>query len=255
MTRTTTSPPHAPIPAGSTSTDPTSDRSLRTPALVAGVGLLVLAVLSAWANFGVVEALVTETDPATTARDILASESIFRIGTVALLLVAILDIVVAWALGAFFAPVHRGVSAVAAWLRAVYGGVFMIAIIQLAGALNVLEDIGTSTAFSTEQLQAEALGRIESFHLMWDAGLLIFGLHLVLLGYLAYRSTYVPRLLGVLLVVAGLGYLIDSFGMLLAPGSLPEVALYTFIGEALLLVWLLVKGRTVTVAPREGSVA
>lgn len=246
MTHTTARPPQVPAPVAPIATNPQRDLSLRTPALVAGIGLLVLAVLSGWGNFGVVEALVTEANPATTARDILASETTFRLGTVAMLLAAILDVVVAWALWMFFAPVHRGVSAVAAWLRAVYAGVFMIAVVQLAGALSVLEDIGTSTAFSTEQLQAEALGRIESFHLTWDAGLLVFGLHLVLLGYLAYRSTYVPRLLGALLAVAGLGYLIDSFGALLAPGSLPEVAMFTFVGEALLLVWLLAKGTAVT---------
>ena len=250
MTRTTATPPQVPTPVDMldpTTASRTPTRSLRTPALVAGVGLLVLAVLAAWANFGVVEALVTETDPATTARDILASETMFRLGIVALLLVAILDIVVAWALGAFFAPVHGGVSAVAAWLRAVYGGVFMIAIIQLASALNVLEDIGTSTAFTADQLQAEALGRVESFYLMWDASLLLFGLHLILLGYLAYRSTYAPRILGALLVIAGLGYLVDSFGALLAPGSLPGIAVFTFMGEALLLVWLLAKGRTTSI--------
>ncbi len=229
-----------------TPTIATQERTMRTPALVAGIGLLVLAVLGGWANFGVVEALVTEGDAAKTAQDILASETTFRLGVVSLLLAAILDLVVAWALWALFAPVHPGVSTVAAWLRAVYAGVFTIAIAHLAGALDVLDNVATSTAFNTDQLQAEALRQIGSFHLVWDVGLALFGLHLVLLGYLAYRSGYMPWLLGLLLAVAGLGYVIDSVGVLLAPGSLPQIAVFTFAGEVLLLVWLLVKGRKVT---------
>ena len=219
--------------------------TMRTSALVGGAALLALAVLSGWANFGVVEALITDGDAARTARDILAAKTTFRLGVVAMLLAAILDIVVAWALGEFFAPVDRGVATLAAWFRAVYAGIFIIAITQLAGALDVLQSTATSTASGDVQLQAEALRRIASFHLVWDTGLVLFGLHLVMLGYLAYRSGYVPRWLGVLLVVAGGGYLVDSLGALLAPDSLPEVAVFTFGGEVLLLVWLLIRGRTV----------
>ena len=243
-TRTTPIPPTTPHPTP-TVTTATPRAPMRTPALVGGIALLVLAVLSGWANFGVVEALVTDGDVARTARDILAAESMFRVGVVALFVVAILDIVVAWALGVFFAPANRGIATLAAWFRAVYGGILMIAVTQLAGALDVLQGAATSPAFSSDQLQAEALRRTASFHLVWDVGLVLFGLHLVLLGYLAYRSTYAPRFLGVLLVVAGAGYVVDSLGALLAPGSLPEVAVFTFGGEVLLLVWLLVRGRTV----------
>lgn len=244
----TTATPHptsaATIPTATTSSP---RATMRTPALVGGAALLLLAVLSGWVNFGVVEALVTDGDAARTARDILAAETTFRLGVVALLVAAILDIVVAWALGVFFAPVDRGIATVAAWFRAIYAGIFMIAITELAGALGVLERAAPSTAFSRDQLQVEALQRIESFHLVWDVGLLLFGLHLALIGYLAYRSDYAPRFLGVLLVVAGAGYVVDGLGALLAPGSLPEVAVFTFVGEVLLIVWLLVRGRTVDV--------
>ena len=226
-------------------TPPTSRRTLRTPALVAGIGTLLLAVLSAWANFGVVEALVTEGNAARTARDILAAGATFRLGIISLLAAAMLDVVVAWALWAFFAPVHRRVAMLAAWLRTVYAGIFGLAITQLAGALDVLENAEVSTGLST-RVEAEAMRRIESFHLVWDAGLVLFGLHLLVVGYLAFRSNDTPRLLGFLVAVAGLGYVIDSLGALLAPGSLPEFAVFTFVGEVLLLVWLIARGRKVT---------
>jgi ascorbate-specific PTS system EIIC-type component UlaA len=71
----------------------------------------------------------------------------------------------------------------------------------------------------------------------------------VLIGYLAYKSGYVSRIVGVLLVVAGAGYLVDSFAGLLMTNYSISVAVFTFIGEPLLMVWLLVKGRKVTLKP------
>jgi hypothetical protein len=225
-----------------TATTITPTRSLRVPALVGGFGILVLAVLSGWAIFGVIEALVTDGDAARTATDILAASTKFGFGVVALVLTALLDIVVGWALWAFFAPVRPAAAAVSGALRAVYGVVFLAAIAHLAAALDVL----TSAADVTTQMQIEALHRIENFHLVFDVGLALFGLHLVITGYLVCRAVYAPRLLGWLLVFAGLGYIVDSGVALFSPGAVPELAMVTFVGEVWLFAWLLVKGRQVT---------
>ena len=88
--------------------------------------------------------------------------------------------------------------------------------------------------------------KIQDFQDIWHVSLILFGLHLVLIGYLACKSGYVPRVLGVLLVIAGGGYLVDSFSALLVPGYSVNVAAFTFIGEALFMLWLLAKGRNVT---------
>ena len=238
-----------PVPLRTAAPRPTAvaapARALRTAALVAGLGMLLMAVLAGWANFTVIEALVTEGDPTRTARDLLASDGTFRLGIVSLFAVAALDVIVAWALRAFFAPTRRAVATAAAWIRTIYAGVFAVAIAQLAGALDVLTT-PASTALSTSEVHLEAWRRIEAFHVIWDAGLVAFGIHLALLGYLALRASYVPRVVGWLLAIAAAGYLLDSLVALLAPGALPEVAVFTFIGEVVLLGWLLVKGRNVT---------
>ena len=70
----------------------------------------------------------------------------------------------------------------------------------------------------------------------------VFGLHLLVLGALAFRSGYVPRYLGALLSVAGLGYLVDGLGKTLSPSYGLSVAAFTFIGEVVLMLWLLIKG-------------
>ncbi|MGP3962133.1 DUF4386 domain-containing protein [Nonomuraea sp. 3N208] len=220
----------------------TAHQPIRRAALIGGIALVALAVLAGLANFGVVENLVTEGDAQRTAQNIREAEMLFRYGVAGFLVAAILDVVVAWALLVFFTPVHEGVATLAAWLRAVYAGVFTVAIAQLAGVTPLL-----GVADTTGRLDADVLSKINAFHDIWDAGLSLFGLHLALLGYLAYKSRYVPRWVGVLVLIAGLGYLVDSLGRLLVPGSSIEAAMFTFVGEVVLMIWLLVKGGHVTV--------
>jgi hypothetical protein len=220
-------------------------RDLRGAALTAGIGLLVLSVLAGAANFGAVQRLVTPGDATRTADHILASAGSFRLATAALVAVALLDVVVAWALRVFFAPVNAHIATLAAWLRLSYAAIFAVAISQLAGVLPLLRNAPYVTTLGIDQRRTEAMLKIQSFQDIWHAGLALFGLHLVLIGYLAYTSGYVPRALGALLAVAGVGYLIDTFAALLVPGYSISISAVTFIGEALFLLWLLVKGRTV----------
>lgn len=83
---------------------------------------------------------------------------------------------------------------------------------------------------------------------MWNVGLVLFGFDLLLVAYLVIRSSYIPTVLGVLLVPAGLGYIIDSFGLILVRDYSVSVAAFTFVGEALLMVWLLARSRRIRLA-------
>jgi hypothetical protein len=235
------------IVAQQTVVEPTP--GVRRSAVVAGGATLALAVLAGAANT-VIQGLITDGDATRTATDILAAQGAFRFGVAAFVASAVLDVVIAWALLTFFAPVDRGRATLAAWLRLGYAAVFAAAVGHLAGVIPLLTGSRYPTSLGVDQRGTEALLRIETFHDVWQVGLVLFGLHLTLIGHLAYRSGYVPRVLGVLLVVAGAGYLVDSFGALLYGGYSSHVATYTFMGEALLIPWLLVKGRTV--APRPG---
>jgi hypothetical protein len=223
-----------------------ADRSIRHAGVTAGVGILLIAALAGFGKFVAVDGLVTPDDAARTATDILASEGLFRLGVAALSVVVALDVVVAWALHRVFSPVNTGISLLAAWFRLVYAGVLLVAVSHLIEVVRLLGDDQYLAAFNPDQLQAQALSGIHSFGEVFGAGLLLFGLHLLVVGYLAYRSGYVPRLLGVLLAVAGLGYVVDSFGAVLFRGSWTDVSSFTFIGEFLLALWLVVRGPRVT---------
>ncbi|MDQ1585464.1 MAG: hypothetical protein QOH80_829 [Actinomycetota bacterium] len=194
-------------------------RSIGRASLVAGVGLLLMSALAAFGKVVVLDGLVTPGDAAQTAKDIGANEGLFRLGIASLVLVIALDLVVAWSLYRVLRPVSARLSMIAAALRTVYAGVFLIALGPLwAEHTTTFDDI-------------------------WHAGLFLFGLHLILIGYLASRSRYVPRAIGVLLVVAGLGYGIDTVGRVLTTGTWTDVSSFTFIGEFLLALWLVIRGR------------
>jgi hypothetical protein len=220
-------------------------RSVRIAGFVAGIAILLMSALAIFGNFIVLEGLVTPGDAAATAREVLGSEGLFRLGIVSLFLIVVLDVVVSWALFRVFAPVNEGISRLAAWFRLAYSGVFLVAIGHLAGMVRVLGSDG-SLAFTSEQRHAQALLEFATFTDIWDAGLVLFGAHLLILGFLAYRSGYVPRFVGVLLAIAGLGYVFDSFAATLTGGSLVELSSFTFLGEFVLALWLVLRARRIT---------
>jgi hypothetical protein len=189
-----------------------------------------MAVLAAFAVFGAISARITPGDPAETAQDIAASPSLFRLGIACLIVVVILDVIVAAALFTVFAPVNRMVSAMAAGFRITYAAVYLVAITQLVIALQLLAD------------PDQALRAIDAYTTIWHVGLTLFAVHLLLIGYLAYRSGFVPKIFGSLLVIAGLGYLADGFGTVMVQGYSISIGAFTFVGEVALIFWLLISG-------------
>ena len=112
--------------------------TVRRWATIAGIGLLMMAALAVFANFLVLERLVTPGDAAATAKDIAASRSLFQAGIAGWFLIAALDVLVAGALFFVLRPVSRPLAAVAAWARVLYGAVLGAAIFQLIAALGAL---------------------------------------------------------------------------------------------------------------------
>ncbi|MEV6874086.1 DUF4386 domain-containing protein [Amycolatopsis sp. NPDC051128] len=220
--------------------------TIRAAAVTAGVALLLMSVLAGFAKFVAVDGAVTPGDAERTAADIAASEGLFRFGILCLFLVIVLDVVVAWGLYRVFRPVSESLSLLAAAFRLVYAGVFMVAIARLLDVLRLLGDGDHVPVSGADQAHAQVLLGITAFDDLWNVALILFAAHLFALGYLSYRSGYVPRFLGVLLAIAGAGYLIDSVGVVLSPGAWPSIGSYTFIGEFLLALWLVIRGPRLT---------
>jgi uncharacterized protein DUF4386 len=222
-----------------TTTRPAVDISPRLVALIAGLGLLVMAVLAPFALFGVIDKLMVPGDAGATVNNLLASQGLFRIGIAAFLVVIMLDVVVAWALYVLLRPVNRTLALLTAWLRLVFAAVFAYALVNLLDVAQLLGGGAGQPALQGQQVQAQVMASIAAFHNGWTGiALAIFGLHLFGLGVLLFRSAHFPRFLGVLVVIAGAGYLFDSFGMILVPHYAWTIGTFTFIGEALLILWL-----------------
>lgn len=223
----------------------TADVSLRKAAGVAGLGLLVMAVL-AGAMVAAFENLIVSEDAATTARNIADHELLLRGIICGFLIVAVLDVVVAWALYVLLRPVNRSVALLSAWFRVVYAAIFVAALSNLVVAVRLLSGADSVQAFGTGQLNAQVLMSVHAFNDGWDAALAIFGVHLFVLGYLIFTSRYIPGVLGVLVMIASVGYLMDSVGGFLSTGYNANVGLVTpvaeAVGEVLLMGWLLWKG-------------
>ncbi|MCZ2857474.1 DUF4386 domain-containing protein [Blastococcus sp. VKM Ac-2987] len=193
-------------------------RPSRQACLIAGIGLLLMSVLAGFGNFVAIDGLVTPGDATATASDIMASAGLFRLGILSLFAVIALDVVVAWALYRIFLPVHPTWSMAAAVVRVLYAGVFAVAVAQLVGALGLL-DSDTATAGDAGELQARALARTDAFHTIWDVGLILFGIHLLVTAFLA-------------------------------SAPVPEVSTVTFVGEFLLALWLTIGSRRISTPER-----
>ncbi len=223
-------------------TDVSSRDAIRRAALIAGLGLLGMIVLAPFANFYVLDRVLVSGDAAATLAHLRASGDLLRWGIGAFLLVALLDVIVAWALYDFLAPAGKSGARLAAWLRVAYAATYVVAFAPLLGVLRWASNAPELAALDPAVVQAEVMLGFRSFNDTWTLGLALFGLHLVVVGILAWRSGGVPRWLGALVAIAGIGYLIDTFAKILFPTLDLGFLTITFFGEAVFAVWLVWRG-------------
>ncbi len=200
-----------------------------------------MALIAPFAEFYVRRRLVVPGDATATATNLLDHNLLMRFGIVAFLVVIIIDVLVAWALYVVFKRVDNSVSALMALSRLVFATIFAVAVVNLVSAVDLVGDAGYLAAFDAGQRNAQMMVSLDAFSSAWSVSLAFFGIHLSLAGYLALRSGYMPKALGIVLVIAGLGYAFDTFADLLVPDYEPTAAMFTFVGEVALFLWLLIR--------------
>ena len=215
--------------------------SVNKTARYAGLLYLILAICGGFAEFFVRQRLTVPGDAAATAANIAASEWVFRLGFVAELTGQVVFILLVMALYQILKPVNRN--------QAVLMVIFVIIAVTIT-CLNMLNQYAYLlvaggeylTVFDTAQLEALALLFLDLHKVGYLIAQVFFGLWLLPLGVLIYKSGFFPRILGVLLVVACVGYVADVLIFALFPQVDLVVSEFTFVGELLLLLWLLVRG-------------
>lgn len=218
--------------------------AIQKTARVTGLLILIMAVIAPFGMLYVPATLIVPGDAATTAKHITASEGLFRLGMASDAIVFLIEIGLCALLYVLLNPVSKTLSLVAAFARLAMTIIQGVNLLNYFFVLLLLSGAGYLNVFAPAQLQALVLLLLnahEQVVLIWGVA---FGLHLLVLGYLVYRSDYLPRIVGGLLIIAGLCYFIQSFGAILLPQS---KALFTAIGllsivEIALPLWLLIKG-------------
>jgi hypothetical protein len=223
--------------------------SQRKAALVAGFSILIMAILAGFAYGFVLQGLIVPANITLTANNIKSSMMLFRVGIFSFLVVLICDILVAWALHVFLKKVNENLSLLAAWFRIVYSGILGVALLNFTFVVLLLNDANYLSVFEISQLNALTTFFLKAFNNIWSIGLVVFGCHLYVLGYVVFKSDYIPRIFGVLLIIASLCYIISNFANLLLTNyekykatvelfiSLPMI-----VGELGFGLWLLFKG-------------
>ena len=222
-----------------------TELSPRAKAIAAG-GLWWGCIISGVVGFVVGVPLIVANDATATATNILAKESLFRLGFVADLISGLSYVGVTAFIYYLLKPVSRSLSLV--------GAFFGLAGVAIGGAswvihltpLLLLHGDQYLAAFTTNQLQTLSLAALKLQAQVFPIGMVFFGIQCISIGYLVARSIFLPCVLGVLLAVGGTCYVIVSFASFLAPSFGPHLVPFlmpiALIGEGLLGGWLLVKG-------------
>lgn len=223
-----------------------SGTSPLTLARVAGLLYLVIFLVAPFAEFFVRQGLIVAGDVGATAENIRASEGLFRAGFSSDLVVFVIEIAQSALLYVLLAPVSRPLALVMSFARLAQATILGLNLLNMYTGLQILTSSTYAAAFDPGQLNALAFLFLNAQSAGYELGLVFFALHLLTLGYLVYRSGYLPRILGVLLVVSAIGYLANSFAVFLAPDlesvTGTAVVIAAMIGELPLTLWLLVKG-------------
>ncbi len=214
--------------------------TLRQAALVAGFAYLLNPVTIAEAFL--YPKVVIPGNIEQTAYNAVAQKGVFAAAILCYLISLIGDIVIAWALYVLFVAVNRSLSRLTAWFQLMYTAIGLFGLLNLVTVYRLFNTPDYRKVFGAGQLQAQAELLLNSFRYDWSMSMVLFGIHLVLLGLLIHRSHYIPSIIGVLLVIDGSGWVIDSLRPYVFPNAHLEFLSITFAGELFFMLWLLIRG-------------
>lgn len=218
--------------------------TLKTTARIAGLLMLVLVALAPFSMLYMPATLIVPGDAATTANNIVSSAAMFRLAMASDAVIFLVEIALCALVYTLVRPVNKTLALIAVFARLAMTIIQGLNLLNHFVVMSLLSGSGSVAALAPPQLHALVslfLGAHEAGVLIWG---MFFGLHLLVLGYLVYRSGYLPKVIGGLLVFVGLVYLTQSFGNILLPNA---KAVFTAMGslgflEIAFPVWLLIKG-------------
>lgn len=223
--------------------------SLRTHGRIAGLLYLAIIIGGIYAEFFVRMSLKVPGDAATTAAQIMAADGLFRSGIAADLLMIVCDVAIGVIFYVVLRPVNNTLALLAAFFRLAQAATLGMNLLNLLVAGRLLSGAAYLDVLGTDQLYAQAMLALEAHSMGYALAMVFFALSILLLGYLIIKSDTIPMIFGVFMIVAALGYLIDSLGGFFWPGYATYQEIFTMIvlipalvAEVSFALWLLIRG-------------
>jgi hypothetical protein len=219
-----------------------------TYAKYAGLLYLLIAISGGFSIGYMPSVIVVAGDPATTAQNMMDNLGLFRLGILGDIVVLLLEIVLTVILYQLTKPVNQTIAMIALFSRLAMSIVMGLNLLNYLIPFHLLNGADNLSAFELDELQSLSMVFLEAHQYgvyIWG---LFFGLHLIALGYLVFKSKYFPKVLGVMMGIGSLGYLLESIGEItLTNNEVLSTLIIAFlviatVGELSFTFWLLIKG-------------
>jgi hypothetical protein len=210
--------------------------SLSKAALIAGFPLMLFT--APYGEFYVFGKLIIYNDAARTTQNIIDHPQLFVSGIFAMLLTFIYDVVLAWALYIFLKPVSPWLSLLGAWLRLLYAGLAIVALFNFLYAFHLVNLAGIDEDYKRQQVLQLVNARKFGMNLAY----VVFGVYLMLGGVLIFKASYIPKVFGILITLAGLSWIMISIQPYFFSDYDFSWMMFFGTGELFFGIWLLVKG-------------
>jgi hypothetical protein len=222
---------------------PSNDVNIQAYARAAGVLFLVTLIAGGFGEGYMPSKIIVPNDAAATAANIKAFAFLFKLGFAGFLIESLCDTALALNFYVLLKPVNKHLSLLAAFFGLMATATFAVTEIFYFMAMSWLGDAAYLKTFQPEQLQTMALLSLKYYTYGGALLTVYYGVAWIIRSYLIFQSGYLPKLLGVLMAIGGLGFVARNFLLVLAPAYASDVFLMLlFPGGLLLMVWLLFRG-------------
>jgi hypothetical protein len=221
------------------------DLSPKVQARIAGFLYVIVIVFGAFAELGVRARLVVPGDPAATAQNIMAHQTLYRLGFAAEVFYLACNVPLAVIFYNLFKVVNQKVALIEAIFGLVSTAVEAVSLLAHYAPIVLLSGASYLSGFTAAQLQSASYLSLQLFEGGFAICLVFFGFDCLALAYLIVNSTFFPRIIGYALAIEGVGYLVNSFSLFLAPALQTRIFPYFTVlalAEVALALWLLVMG-------------
>lgn len=228
-------------------------RNLKNIALITGVAYALVFTISIIGNGFFLEKVLEKGNWLETYQNIVDHPLTFRIGISSWFLVIICDVIAAWGIYLLFKSTNKELALLTAWMRIIFASIYAIGFLQLFELSILIHDNIYIDTFTQSQLVTQTMLSMKNYESYVNLSFLIFGIHIGLLSYLISRSNLISKVIGYALIVACVGYLINSFGSFLSKDFANNqylfvvfVAIPAIISELSLTIFLIVKNKKIS---------